>query len=178
VKLIILAAAALAGGAPAAGPSAPDPSTPMGAANAFYGAYLQSTAGAFPAERARTRLRRLLSPNLNMLLEQAEHAEAVHAWRTHGQQPPLISGDVFTSLFEGAGRFQVQGCRADGMRAVCRIWLGGVGAGQGPARWQDQLMLVRAPRGWVVDDVVYGASWPSANRGRLSRLLRSAIEGG
>jgi hypothetical protein len=124
------------------------------------------------------RLRRMLSPRLNLLLEQVDHAEAMHSRRTRGREAPLIEGDVFTSLFEGAGRFEVQRCRAGSMQAICQVSLSRDGSAQGPARWRDQIMLVRAPAGWVVDDVVYGSTWSFGNRGRLSQTLRSAISGG
>ena len=176
--LATLAVAAVSAGAPARAPGRPDIVTPQSAAASFYGAYLRSTAGAFPTSRARSQLRPLLSPRLNLLLERADRAEAEHARRTHGQEPPLIEGDVFTSLFEGAGRFQVQRCRTGAMRAICPVSLGYDTPGQRPTRWRDQLVLMHGPSGWLVDDVVYGAHWSFGNKGRLSQSLRSAIFGG
>jgi hypothetical protein len=177
--LVMLAAAAISGAPPMGQAVArPDQSTPQAAAATFYDTYLRSTAGAFPNRNARMRLRRLLSPRLNLLLERADHAQAEHARRSRGQEPPPIEGDVFTSLFEGAGRFQVERCRSGPMRAICLVSLDYGGGGQAPARWSDQLVLMRAPAGWVVDDVVYGGRWAFANRGRLSQTLRSTIPGG
>jgi len=180
------APAAPAPASPAAAPTAPVPapapgrqdlSTAKAAAFAFYGAYIGTTAGAFPGPRARFVLRPLLSPRLNMLLEQAAWAMAYQARASRGQAAPAIEGDVFTSMFEGAGRFQVERCRIGSVRAICSIWLGYEGSGP-PARWRDQLVLMRGPRGWVVDDVIYGGSWSFGNRGRLSQTLRGAVSGG
>ena len=174
----MLAAAAVSGAPPADRAAGPDQSTPQAAAATFYDAYLRSTAGAFPGRNARMRLRRLLSPRLNLMLEQADRARLEHARRSRGREPPPIEGDVFTSMFEGAGRFQVERCRSGAERAICMVSLGHSGGAQAPSRWRDQLVLMRAPAGWVVDDVVYGGRWAFANRGRLSQTLRSAIPGG
>ena len=177
ILMIAISAGALAAAKPAEARGPADRSTPEAASASFYGAYLETTPGAFPGPVARMRLRRLLSPRLNGLLGQADHAEAVHAWRTGGREPPLIAGDVFTSLFEGAGRFQVQGCRSDGQQAVCQVALGNDRM-QRPSRWRDRLVLMRAPSGWVVDDVIYGGSRGSGAAARLSQTLRTAIGGG
>ena len=171
--IVILAAAAVSASAPAG----PQIATPQSAATSFYGAYLGSTAGAFPGPRARWRLRPLLSPRLNLLLERVDRAEAEHARRTRDQEAPLIEGDVFTSLFEGAGRFHVIRCRTGSMRAICQVGLSYDASRQRPASWQDQLVLMRGPSGWLVDDVIYGAHWSFGNKGRLSQSLRSAISG-
>jgi hypothetical protein len=168
----IAAAAALSGP-----PMRPELEAPFSAAQGFYDAYLGS-AGAFPGPRARARLRPYLSPRLAMLLEEADRAEARHARYSRGREPPLLEGDVFTSLFEGAGRFQVQRCRSGAARAICQVALGSDPRARQPVRWNDQLVLVRSPGGWQVDDVVYGGRWAFANRGRLSQTLRSAIVGG
>jgi hypothetical protein len=178
ILTILAAAAAVSAAPPAGGWRAPDQTTPQAAASSFYSVYLGSTAGAFPDRRSRSRLRRLLSPGLNVMLERADHAMTLQARRSRGQEAPPIEGDVFTSLFEGAGRFQVERCRARRTEAACIVALGNDVAGGRPARWRDQLVLTRAPAGWVVDDVVYGGRWPFANRGRLSQTLRSAINGG
>jgi hypothetical protein len=173
--LIALSAAALAAGGPQGPVGPPDRSTPAAAAAAFYDAYLATTAGAFPGPQARTRLRRLLSPRLNALLGQADRAEAMHAWRTHRREPPMIQGDIFTSSYGGAGRFRVMGCRSYGDQATCMVVLDGGGR---PSRWRDLVVMMRAPTGWVVDDVVYGLRGSSGSSRRLSQALQTVIGAG
>lgn len=179
--LNLVAAASLAASPPPPNPGPFPPSaTPQGAAQVFYGTYLSAPAGGVPYGRYRERLRPLLSGRLNTLLDVAGAVEARHARRTRGREPPLLEGDIFTSLFEGAGRFEVMRCRVTNARAICRISLTYNEPRSQPAHWHDQLVLVRLREGgrWVVDDVLYGGNWQFGNKGRLSVTLRDVIDGG
>jgi len=179
VILIALAAAAIAGAPPPPinpGPFPPS-STPQTAARDFYMTYLASPAGGIPEGRQRARLRPLLSYRLNTLIDEAYRAEVRHARRTRGREPPVLEGDIFTSLFEGAGRFEVMRCRSSHARSICQISLVYNEPRSQPAHWRDQLVLTRAGSRWVVDDVIYGGDWQFGNKGRLSLTLRNVIDG-
>jgi hypothetical protein len=179
--LIALAAAAAIAAAPPPEPNPgpfPPTSAPQSSAQDFYSAYLSGRPGGVPGGRYRARLRPLLSDRLNMLLDGAARAEERHWRRTRGREPPLLEGDIFTSLFEGAGRFQVMRCRTSPGRAICRIALVYNDPRSQPAHWHDQLVMARAGPRWVVDDVLYGGDWQFGNKGRLSVTLREVAEGG
>ncbi len=179
--LNLLAAAALAAAHPPPYPNPgpfPPTSSPQSGAQDFYAAYLSSPAGGVPYGRQRARLRPYLSDRLNMLLDLAGRAEERHARRTRGREPPLMEGDIFTSLFEGASRFEVMRCRVTDARSICRVSLVYNEPRSEPAHWQDQTMLVRERGRWVVDDVLYGGDWKFGNKGRLSVNLREVIDSG
>ena len=54
-----------------------------------------------------------MSPALNKLLAEGAAAEARFAAKVKGA-PPLIEGDIFTSLFEGATAWKLGACAASG----------------------------------------------------------------
>jgi len=175
VIIIAMAAAALAGSPGQVGLD-PAQAEVQNAATAFYYEYLHGRPGGLPGPRQRARLRPLLTVRLNVMLVRADEAEARHAWRTHGHAPPLIEGDVFTSMFEGAGSYQIQRCRIAETRAICQVALGYDQPGARPAHWHDQVVLKRTRSGWRVDDVVYGGTWQFGAKGRLTDTLRAAID--
>jgi hypothetical protein len=146
------------------------------AATAFYEAYMKLRPSGVPDADQRARMRALVSPALHDLLAAADAAETRYAERTRKQVPPLVEGDLFTSLFEGASRFVVTACTGDAQKAVCPVDLVYQEAGCGPENtWQDRVHLVKAASGWVVDDIEYAGTWPFARRGRLSDGLRAVI---
>jgi hypothetical protein len=152
-----------------------DPGAAMAAA-AFYGSYMKLKPSGIPDAAQRTQMRALMSPALNDLLAAADAAEARYAQKTKKQVPPLVEGDLFTSLFEGASHFSVGRCDGDAQKAVCPVdFVYDDGRNSPQARWQDKVHLVRAAAGWLVDDIEYDGNWPFARRGRMSEGLRAVV---
>ena len=170
----ILAASLLA--AIVAGAAVPDDG-PAGAAQRFYELYLKLQLSGVPGAKERGEMRRLLSSELDGLMAKASEAEARYAKKTNGESPPLVEGDLFTSLFEGASTFKVGACDATGEAASCRVALRYVDpAGkEDEMDWQDRLLLIRQGGAWVVDDIEYGGTWEFGNHGRLKSALQEAI---
>lgn len=144
------------------------------AATQFYTVYggLPRHSG-IPDAPARQRLRAVLSPRLNLLLDQAAAARTRFAAKVKGAAPPLIDGDIFTTDFDGATQWQVGPCTGDEKQgARCPVTLSRQGAGATKAaHWQDILLLARDGQSWKVDDVLYDGALASGNTGRLSGLL-------
>ena len=86
--------------------------------------------------------------------------------------PPLIEGNVFVSLFEGATGFSIGACQPPGQCAVELVYDNKKAS---PIRWSDRVMLVKEGAGWRVNDVAYGGKWPFANTGSLIGTLNTAI---
>lgn len=160
-------------------PAAGDPAQ---AANAFYSVYKdQHAQGGIPDATGRLRYTPVLSPRLNKQLAEASAGQARLTAKVRNA-PPMLEGDIFSSLFEGATSWKVGPCQADAKTAHCTVALSYVpppGA-QGtkppkPASWNDTLVLTHTPQGWKVDDVVYDAGFPFGNTGRLSDMLQMVV---
>ena len=97
--------------------------------------------------------------------------------KANKDSPPLIEGDLFSSLFEGATAVSVGSCAADSgaTRGRCVANLVYADPGSKPTNWNDTVLLVRTPDGWKVDDIVYGGGWAFGNKGRLTDTLKQAI---
>ena len=119
----------------------------------------------------------MLSPRLNKQLSQAAAAQARLTVRVKNAVPPVLEGDIFSSLFEGATAWKVGACQQDGKTARCPVALMHVETAQPgakpqkPANWNDTLVLVDTSAGWKVDDVVYDAGFAFGNTGQLSDML-------
>lgn len=170
--LLALAAAVLALPAHAAD----DAAAMHKAADGFYGVYRTfHPSDGIPDDAGRARYRPYLSPALDTLLTQAGDAERRYDLK-YKDSPPLIEGDLFSSLFEGATDVSVGACTAKGATGSCVIRLSRVSPRDKPVDWTDTLILVETPYGWRVDDIAYGGDWAFGNKGRLSETLRQVIQ--
>jgi hypothetical protein len=158
-----------------AGPSAAQAAggSPSAATKAFYDTYLKVKPRGIPDEKTRAMFAPLISPALEKLLADANAAEELHTERTKNQEPPLVEGDAFSSLFEGATAYKVGSCRKKPDSAVCDVHLTyAESKDDKPTKWVDQAALVKSGDGWVLDDIVFGATWDFGNHGRMQDLLR------
>jgi len=148
---------------------------PSRVANDFYAIYssFHSSVG-IPNAVDRAKYAPYISPAFEKLLADAAAAERDFAKRNKGS-PPLIEGDLFTSMFEGATKYKVGACKEQDAHASCNIDLTYDGGKDAPVHWTDTLYLTKTGSGWRVDDIAYGASWAFANQGRLTEVLRQTI---
>jgi hypothetical protein len=149
-------------------------------AAAFYDVYLEARPAGVPRGKALAKLAPVISPSLAELLQRAGAAERRYAKVTANKVPPLVEGDLFTSLFEGAQSIAIREChRGAAGGAACMVELQTAGAaGKPPTRWTDKIYLVRHDRRWVVDDIEYGGDWQFMHRGRLREILRRVVRDG
>ena len=144
------------------------------AASAFYRIYLTNRPAGIPNAAIRAKFSPAISHTLGQLLERADSAERHYAKVTRRLVPPLVQGDIFTSLFEGAVNFTVRDCKRTESATVCGVALR-YGSGSNSAQWVDKIHLVRSRGRWVVDDIEYGGDWGFMHQGRLKDVLRRAI---
>jgi hypothetical protein len=146
-----------------------------GAANGFLGVYgTFHPSDGIPNATGRARLAPYLSPALNKLLADGAAAETRFAAKVK-DSPPLIEGDLFSSLFEGATSWKLDACTVTGTNANCPVEFTHAEAKQKPTTWTDTLLLANTPQGWRVDDVVYGANFQFGNTGRLTDTLHTVL---
>jgi hypothetical protein len=145
-------------------------------ANSFYATYVGlPRAGGIPDATARVRYAPLLSPRLGRLIVDAAAAE-IRFSKQNKNAPPLIEGDLFSSLFEGFTQFKVGACSGDAKTGQCSINLTYQDKKSlKPVSWNDTLLLVNTPSGWKVDDLAYKAGFQFGNTGLLSDTLKMAI---
>ena len=142
----------------------------------FYGVYRTvHPSDGIPSSADRARYAPFLSSELEQLLRKAQAAEARFA-KENKDSPPLLEGDIFTSMFEGASAVQVGICSGDAARGRCAVNLEYVDKDAKRVAWSDAVLLVNTPAGWRVDDIAYGGSWAFGNKGTLSELLKQTIE--
>jgi hypothetical protein len=164
-----------------AGLKAQTASDPAAAVGAFYAVYAgqQAQGGGIPDATGRLRYTPVLSPRLNKQLAAAAAAQARLSAKVRNAVPPMLEGDIFSSLFEGATTWKVGACQSDTKTARCPVALTYVPApspkAPKPANWHDTVVLVSTPQGWKVDDVVYDAGFAFGNTGRLNQMLQMVI---
>jgi hypothetical protein len=114
-----------------------------------------------------------LSPRLNGLLHDALAGQQAYKAKYPTDKPPMIDGDIFSSLFEGASSGEIDTVDATDARATVRVKY----SYSDPEThkvietWPDNFLLVRDGSGWLIDDIEYLGGWDFAPRGRLSVAL-------
>ena len=145
------------------------------AATGFYGVYATfHPSDGVPGAKDRAKYHPYLSPALEALLADADAAEQRYA-KANKDSPPMVEGDLFSSLFEGATSVSIGTCEASGATGHCAVNLVYAETGTKPTDWTDTILLVKTPDGWRVDDIAYGGSWAFGNKGRLTATLRQVI---
>jgi len=154
---------------------------PVAAVNAFYTVYKTQPAGGIPDATVRLRYSPVLSPRLNKQLAAADAAQGRLTAKVKNAVPPMLEGDIFSSLFEGATGWKAGACQVAAKTARCPVALSYVppsspnAKAPKPANWNDTLLLVDTAQGWKVDDVIYDAGFAFGNTGRLSDMLQMVI---
>ncbi len=168
----------------AADPVSQDPVAkdgPAAATNAFYAVYGAQRSGGIPDATGRLRYSAVMTPHLNTLIADAARAQARLSAKVRGAVPPMLEGDIFSSLFEGATSWKVGACTVTGTVARCPVALTHDVAPlarlkpEKPANWNDVVVLANTPGGWKVDDVVYDAGFAFGNTGKLSGMLAMVV---
>ncbi len=159
----------------AGGANAGDTSSPAQAANGFYAAYATfHPSDGIPDKAALAKYAPFISPTLHRLLAEGDAAE-IKFNKANKDSPPLIEGDLFSSMFEGATTYAIGACKSAAKTASCAVALTYDDKHRPAKHWTDTVYLVMTPDGWRVGDIGYGGNWDFANKGRLSATLRQVI---
>ncbi|MGC9953929.1 MAG: hypothetical protein ABSD21_06595 [Rhizomicrobium sp.] len=149
--------------------------SPAKTAEGFYAVYSTfHPSDGIPDAAGRAKYAPFISAALDKLLADGNAAE-IKFNKANKDSPPLIEGDLFTSMFEGATSYKIGACKMSGAQASCAVNLVYDDKKDTPIRWTDTVYLTKTKAGWRVDDVGYGGSWEYANKGRLSATVRQAI---
>jgi len=147
----------------------------MEVVDSFYNTYLAVQPSGIPTAKEMENFNPYFTAGLVKLLQQADQAEQKYHEQTKGEVPPLVEGDLFTSLFEGATNFKVLLCEIK--TGSCLVELSYVAQEKtsSPTIWKDKVYLVKTARGWQIDDIEFLGEWQFMHRGRLQDLLEQVV---
>lgn len=158
--------------------SAPDPQA-QETVSAFYQTYLGLRPSGVPSTEDLQKFQPYISVELGGLLKQAANAEQVYYKATKGEVPPLVEGDLFTSLFEGASNFDILSCENKEATGSCSVQFTYIDpSDRSSHQWKDKAFVVKEPGGWRVDDIGYGGDWEFMHKGRMRDVLKQVIKDG
>ena len=123
-----------------------------------------------PDENEMKAYRAFLCPPLAAAMDAARVRQRVYMDEHPDDKPPLVEGDLFSSLFEGVDVATPSGTEVagDGARVDLSMRFG---EGDSAVRWKDTVLLARDQGSWCIADVEYRGDWPFANKGKLSDTL-------
>lgn len=113
-----------------------------------------------------------LCPRLSALIVDARQRQQQFAAAHPEDKPPLVDGDLFSSLVEGPESVKARETVLEGDSARVTLAMSH-GDGDRATKWNDTMVLIRDDGIWCIDDVEYQGQWPFAHRGRLSDALKA-----
>jgi hypothetical protein len=158
---------------PSAAPLPPDAEALRAAttlATDFYEMRLRLGKAGLPDAAEMKAYRAFLCPTLADLMDAARARQSAWIAANPEEKPPLVDGDLFSSLFEGPDAVSAAGTTVEGEGARVGLAMR-AGEGDNAVRWRDDLLLARQDGTWCVADVEYRGDWAFANKGRLSEML-------
>ena len=123
-----------------------------------------------PDEGEMKAYRAFLCPSLAAAMDAARVRQRAYMAEHPDDKPPLVEGDLFSSLFEGPEAVSAAGTNVEGGGARVTLAMR-AGDGEQAPHWKDDLLLDRHDGIWCIADVEYRGDWPFANKGRLTETL-------
>jgi hypothetical protein len=161
---------ALAIGAAPATPESADMKSATTLATDFYEMRIKLGRSGLPDEGEMKAYRAFLCPSLSALMDAARVRQKVYIDEHPDDKPPLVEGDLFSSLFEGAEVVTPIGTTVEGESARVELSMR-FGQGDQATKWKDTAVLAKDQGSWCLADVEYHGDWPFANKGKLSETL-------
>lgn len=143
--------------------------TPIAVVESVYGFQLSSPVDGLPTQGQLSYLSRFLGDSLNMLLVRAQGIQARDIKDHPDEKPSWADGSLFTSLFEGPTAFYAL-TPIPGPMVKVPIHFERNDSGH-QVTWTDTALVARHDTTWVVEDVLYGGTWPFAPHGNLRAQL-------
>ena len=147
--------------------------------NGFYQLHIKNHTNGIPGPDELKQIQPFLSQALYTLLSKASEVEARYHAAAEAPVPPLVDGDLFTSLFEGATSFSLDSCESEASRATCLVRLRHTASADeknaSNERWTDKLLLIKENQQWRIDDIEFVGNDQSAHHEYLTDTLNSII---
>ncbi|MFZ9311898.1 MAG: hypothetical protein ACO24O_10440, partial [Arenimonas sp.] len=144
----------------------------------FRAYYFRDHTPGLPSRSEMEKLAPLLTRELRAQFEAAIRAHECHLAKVGNSEPPLVQGDLLTSLFEGATSGGVGRITTENTHAVAEMhWTYGASEMNAkPLNWTDAVLLAREDGVWRVADVELRGQWDFAQKGLVSDRL-TAVAG-
>jgi hypothetical protein len=154
--------------------------TPGERVNEFLNKYHLMKFSGLPDEKEAKELSLHFSPNFNKLIHKAFEAQQKFKTKFPDEKPPLIEGDLFSSLFEGFTSFEIIETKINHDKAEVTVKFRYTDPKQksDAELWNDRYRLIKYKSIWLIDDVEYMGKWDFAPKGTLRGLLREAVKDG
>jgi hypothetical protein len=145
---------------------------PAALAEDFYVMHRRLGNSGLPDVGAMNAYNAFLCPSLGALILDARKRQQQYIAANPDDKPPLIEGDLFSSLFEGPDTVKATDTVVNGNHARVTLAMR-YESGAKATKWNDTAVLALDDGIWCLEDVEYQGKWPFANRGRLSESLKA-----
>lgn len=151
------------------------PASPEILVKRFYEVCLETRPSGLPTEAELKILLPYFSFELTALFVSARKYQADYRKRHPDDKPPLIEGDLFSSLFEGPTGFEVGPVEEMDQRSKVTVRFSYVdpNAPKDVFRWKDAVIVRRRGNRLVIEDIEFLGDWPFKIGIRLSEVLKN-----
>jgi len=154
-----------------------EPELPKDIVKNFYSAYLKTTASGLPNKKDLQILKPFFTSKLDSLFIKALVEQDSFINKFPVEKPPLIEGDLFSSLYEGPTSFNIANSKMNGDSATVFVdfTYSDSSTSDKPFKWQDAVHLIVETGKWKISDIEYLGKWDFAPKGRLTIILNSDL---
>jgi len=151
------------------------PASPEALVKRFYAAYFDTRPSGLPTEAELKILSPYFTSQLTALFVSARKYQADYRKQHPDDKPPLIEGDLFSSLFEGPTGFEVGPVEEMDQRSkvIVRFSYVDPRTPKDVFRWKDAVIVRRQGNRLVIEDIEFLGDWPFKVGDRLSKVLKS-----
>jgi hypothetical protein len=146
----------------------------------FYSKIMTFKEGGIPSKQWIDELALLISASFRKALLAARDAEDRHYKEFKNEEPPLVEGALFYSLFEGPNRLGPIK-REEGRKTVSFLVTLEYGDPKDKRQfcsWKDRAILMNENGRWVVNDLELLGKWQLGAKGKLSKILKEVASYG
>jgi hypothetical protein len=165
------------GSASAASAPAPPASNSVGpraTIDRFLEFYFHAYRSGLPVAAERATLAALVTPEFSASLDGAARAERCAHDQHQGTEPPLLQGDLFSSLFEKANGILAITQTEDAGNAIeyaLQFEYRLPDSATAETTWTDSVRLRLVDDEWLVDDFIHRGDWDFASKGSVRAML-------
>ncbi len=141
----------------------------------FYEQHLKAPFTGVPSMEELKPLQTFFSRALFALLTQVSEFDQAYRANADKNVPPLIDGDLFSSLFEGPTTFTIESCTTKKDKALCDVTFTHSDTTIPSESWVDEVLLVKEEGHWRIDDIEFSENDSSSRGEYLTDTLNDII---
>lgn len=137
----------------------------------FYATLRDLNVRGLPDKNQLRELSPFLSSQIVTLIKRDQKKQEAFIKKHSDEKPPLVEGDLFSSLFEGPTSYEIGKTRTMGSTREVDIYLHHVSESD-KVKWTDTVVLKKFGGKWLVTNILFKGKWQFKSGSSLRNALK------